>query len=211
MAGYDPRGAFGQGLAYAVANRGACHLSASLFVMEVFTGYLDPYATNGKSAYIVFLESLNNGINSLPTCMFTSFAYLLESPIVKFSPKFILKIIMRHFYPLALMLMDISLYTKLFEACTGLKMSKGQFLKAGNRIHTLERYMNTREGISRRDDTLPVRFLQDGRKKDPEKRIVPLEKMIDGYYKRRGFDRNGIPRDRTLKKLGIEPKSMDLP
>ncbi len=211
MAGYDPRGTYGQGLAYAVANRGACHLSASLFVMEVFTGYLKPHATWGKSAYVVFLESLNNGINSLPTCLFTSFAYLLETPLVKRFQKYwftrvAFKFFMRYLYFFVIPLMDISLYTKLFEACTGFEMSKTQFLKAGTRIHTLERYMNTREGISRKDDTLPERFLREGRKKDPEGKIVPLEKMIDGYYKKRGYDRNGIPTEGTLKELGIEPK-----
>ena len=210
MAGYDPRGAYGQGLAYAVANRGACHLSASLFVLEVFTGYLKPYGTWGKSAYVVFLESLSNGINSLPTCLFTSFAYLLETRLVKFFQKWgatrlAFKFLMRYLYFIVIPLMDISLYTSLFEACTGLKMSRSQFLEAGNRIHTLERYMNTREGISRKDDTLPERFLEEARKEDPEKRVLPLKKMIDGYYKKRGFDSNGIPTSRTLKKLGIEP------
>ena len=36
MGAYDPRGCFGQGLSYATANRGACHLSASLMVLESF-------------------------------------------------------------------------------------------------------------------------------------------------------------------------------
>ena len=38
FSGYDPRGSWGQGLAYAVANRGACHLSATLMALEVFDG-----------------------------------------------------------------------------------------------------------------------------------------------------------------------------
>jgi aldehyde:ferredoxin oxidoreductase len=41
MAGYDPRGSWGQGVAYAVANRGACHLSATIFPLEVFFGFLN--------------------------------------------------------------------------------------------------------------------------------------------------------------------------
>ena len=73
-------------------------------------------------------------------------------------------------------------------------MSK--FLEAGDRIHTLERYMNTHEGISKKDDTLPDRLLKS----------IPLAEMIDEYYKKRGFDEDGIPKPETLKKLGIEPK-----
>ena len=49
--------------------------------------------------------------------------------------------------------------------------------------------MNTREGITRRDDTLPDRLLRECRISDPEKRTVPLSKMLPGYYKLRGIRR----------------------
>jgi aldehyde:ferredoxin oxidoreductase len=81
-----------------------------------------------------------------------------------------------------------------------------KMLKIGKRIHVLERYMNTREGIARKDDTLPGRLLNEGRASDPKHRTVPLEKMLPKYYKVRGYDENGIPRDRTLRKLKIEKK-----
>ena len=38
MAAYDPRGSWGQGLSYAVANRGACHLSGYTTGLEVLLG-----------------------------------------------------------------------------------------------------------------------------------------------------------------------------
>ncbi len=63
--------------------------------------------------------------------------------------------------------------------------------------------MNTREGISRKDDTLPARFLEEGRKCDPEKRTVPIDQMLDKYYKLRGYDANGIPTPERLEKLGL--------
>jgi len=66
--------------------------------------------------------------------------------------------------------------------------------------------MNTREGISRKDDTLPRRLLSEGRACDVKKRVVPLESMLKKYYKLRGYDSNGIPKERTLKRLGIEIK-----
>lgn len=104
---------------------------------------------------------------------------------------------------IAVKLVDFSTYTALWSAVTGTEISDAEFLKAGDRIHVLERYMNTREGISRKDDTLPPRLLKEGRKSDPNKRTVPLEKMLDKYYKFRGYDSNGIPTERTLKRLGI--------
>ena len=64
--------------------------------------------------------------------------------------------------------------------------------------------MNCREGISRKDDTLPDRFLKEHREEDLHKRTVPLEKMLDKYYKLRGYDTSGIPTVDTLKRLDIQ-------
>jgi len=77
------------------------------------------------------------------------------------------------------------------------------FRKAGERVHVLERYMNTREGISKKDDTLPRRLLTEGRRCDSEQHTVPLAPMLEKYYKIRGYDADGIPTPRTLQKLGI--------
>jgi aldehyde:ferredoxin oxidoreductase len=67
--------------------------------------------------------------------------------------------------------------------------------------------MNTKMGISRKDDTLPGRFLKEGRTNDPKKRVVPLEKMVTRYYKVRGYDQNGIPTLKTLRRLCIPVRS----
>ena len=85
----------------------------------------------------------------------------------------------------------------------GLGLSQAEFLQAGERIHILERLMNMREGISRKDETLPARFLREGRVCDPMKLTVPLEAMLDGHYRLRGFDPRGIPKVPTLSRLGL--------
>ena len=100
--------------------------------------------------------------------------------------------------------MDISVYNKLYTSITGIKLSQNQMFKTGRRIHILERYMNTREGITRKDDTLPKRFLEEPRLSDSKKWVVPLDKMLAKYYKKKGYDNNGIPLPKTLAKLGIE-------
>lgn len=203
MAGYDPRGAWGQGLSYAVANRGACHLSATLFSLEVFMGFLNPYTTRAKAHFVKFFENLFAAVNSLHVCQFTAFAYVLEEPIVKYTPKWMLRMNMQYLPRIAQKLILIPTLTGLFNSVTGLKLSQAEFLQAGERIHTLERLMNTREGISRKDDTLPARFLREGRACDPLKRTVPLEAMLEEYYRLRGFDDQGIPREQTLSRLGL--------
>ncbi len=204
MAAYDPRGSWGQGLAYAVANRGACHLSAYLIALEVLFKFLNPFKTYAKAEFTKLFESAFCGVNSLQTCEFTAYAYTMESPLTKYTPDPVLAVMMQYLPQVTTKLVDFSIYADLFETVSGIPMPTAEFLKAGDRIHVLERHMNCREGISRRDDTLPGRFLNEGREEDLKKRTVPLEKMLDKYYRLRGYDANGIPRVDTLKKFGIE-------
>lgn len=203
MAAYDPRGSFGQGLAYAVANRGGCHLSSYLVAQEVYFGFLKPDSCYGKAKWVKFFEDLTCCINSLQTCHFTMFAFLMEPPLFKYTPDFISGILMRYLPSVAISLIDFSIYTGLFNSVTGIHLSNKEFIKAGERIHLLERYMNSREGIRRNDDTLPERLLKQGRKFDPDNKVVPLDTMLHEYYKVRGFDKDGIPLKKKLEELGI--------
>jgi aldehyde:ferredoxin oxidoreductase len=47
--------------------------------------------------------------------------------------------------------------------------------------------------------------LREFRKCDSKERAIPLEKMLNRYYFVRGYDKNGIPKAKTLKKLKIKP------
>jgi len=207
MAAYDPRGCVGHGLSYATANRGACHLSSVLFSLEAYLGMASPYATRWKPFMVKFMENVLSAVNSLHICLFTAYAVFLEPPLIKLTPVPLIKQLNQNLSLVALNLMDVSLWPELWHAVLGktyipyLGMLK--FIKAGERVHVLERYMNTREGISRKDDTLPRRFLTEGRKCDQKEHTVPLEKMLGKYYRLRGYDANGIPKKRTLKRLNI--------
>ncbi|MBA3012832.1 MAG: aldehyde ferredoxin oxidoreductase family protein [Proteobacteria bacterium] len=203
MAAYDPRGSFGQGLAYAVANRGACHLSAYMVAQEVYLKLLKPDSAFGKAKWVKFFEDLTCCINSLQTCQFTMFAFLLEPPLSKYTPRPLLAILMQYLPDLAIRLIDVSLYLGLWNAVTGIRLSTKEFLQAGERIHVLERLMNTREGIDSKDDVLPLRFLVRGRASDGQKKVVPLDKMRAQYYRVRKYDEKGIPRTEKLKQLEI--------
>ena len=84
-------------------------------------------------------------------------------------------------------------------------ISISDLILIGERIYTLERLFNIREGFSRKDDTLPKRFLetplQDGPSKD---RVVPLENLLNEYYEVRKWDNNGIPTAELLEKLSLK-------
>jgi aldehyde:ferredoxin oxidoreductase len=208
MAAYDPRGCFGHGLSYAVANRGGCHLSAALWGLETYFHLANPSAIKGKPAMVKFFENIYSAVNSLHTCQFTAYPVFLEPALVKYTPILLLKLLIQNATSLALSLMDISLWPKLWSAVIGNKLSVGNYKKAGERIHILERYMNTREGISKDDDILPGRLLHEGRKDDRQGRTVPLHKMLHKYYKLRGYDTQGIPTGKTLTRLGIKTKAI---
>jgi len=203
MAAYDPRGSFGQGLAYAVANRGGCHLSSYLVAQEIYFGFLKPDSCYGRAKWVKFFEDLGCCINSLQACMFTMFSFLMEPPLSKFTPDFMLKVLMQNIPSVAIKLIDYSMYVDLWNSVTGLNLSGSKFIKAGERIHVLERYMNVREGVGRSDDTLPERLLKQGRGFDDDNKVVPLEKMLPEYYRTRGLDKDGIPLEKTLKQLEI--------
>jgi aldehyde:ferredoxin oxidoreductase len=170
---------------------------------EIYFKLLSPDSCYGKAAWVKFFEDLTCCINCLQTCQFTMFAFLMEPPLSKYTPDFILSKLMQYLPSVAISLIDFSLYTKLWNSVTGLNLSNAEFIKAGERVHVLERYMNTREGINHHDDTLPDRLLKQGRDSDPDKKVVPLDKMLPRYYKLRGYDKDGIPLPETLERLGI--------
>ena len=75
----------------------------------------------------------------------------------------------------------------------------------GERIYTLERMFNIREGLSKEDDILPPRFLNNPLKEGASKdHVVPLQSMLKQYYYVRGWDENGIPTQELLEKLNIK-------
>jgi aldehyde:ferredoxin oxidoreductase len=71
---------------------------------------------------------------------------------------------------------------------------------------TLKRLFNAREGISRKDDTLPSRFLDEPMPEGPGKgQIVDLDPMLDDYYRLRGWDlETGLPTKETKHRLSLE-------
>ena len=77
---------------------------------------------------------------------------------------------------------------------------------------TLQRLFNVREGITRKDDTLPDRFTKEPMPRGPAKgQVVELDVMLDEYYSYRKWDlETGIPRKETLRELGLEREVEEL-
>jgi aldehyde:ferredoxin oxidoreductase len=95
----------------------------------------------------------------------------------------------------------------LVNMVTGWNIDLAELEKFGERIYNLERFINVRRGISRKDDVLPYRVMNEPIPDGPSKgRYCPretLDKMLDEYYDRRGWSRDGIPTEEKLRELGL--------
>jgi aldehyde:ferredoxin oxidoreductase len=69
LPGYDPRGSWGMGLAYATASRGGCHMSAWPIADEAF-GKLNPFTIEGKAQLVISGQNYNAIKFSLILCDF---------------------------------------------------------------------------------------------------------------------------------------------
>jgi aldehyde:ferredoxin oxidoreductase len=96
------------------------------------------------------------------------------------------------------------------RALTGFDLDGRDVQRAGERIVNLERLFNAREGIGRKDDTLPARFLREPLNAEGPSHgaVLELEPMLDEYYRARGWDEaTGLPRPEKLRELGLcEPR-----
>ncbi|MDR0797804.1 MAG: aldehyde ferredoxin oxidoreductase C-terminal domain-containing protein, partial [Nitrososphaerota archaeon] len=80
---------------------------------------------------------------------------------------------------------------------------------AGQRIETLARIINIREGLNRKDDTLPWKVLNQPitdicSAKGSVVTSEELNLMLDDYYKSRGWTLKGIPTKKTLQQLELQ-------
>jgi aldehyde:ferredoxin oxidoreductase len=97
---------------------------------------------------------------------------------------------------------------ELLEAATGWQLTGEDVRKVGERIVNLERLFIAREGITRKDDTLPKRFLEEPLPEGSGPSTgstLELEAMLDEYYRVRGWDLDtGLPTKEKIKELGLD-------
>ena len=200
LAGYDLRGALGQALATATSDRGGCHL---------------------RGGWTIAIELWNQKWPSGPARKEKG----PSKPVDRFSPELKGEIVkwMQDWYAALDSLgmcceVEVALFpdtmAELASAMTGLDISASSLLKYGERAYNLTRAFLVREGFSRKDDVLPDRFMEQrlesgetkGRKIDRKE----FDKMLDDYYKARGWDLNGQPTAKKLTELGLEDVSNGL-
>ncbi|MDD5712662.1 MAG: aldehyde ferredoxin oxidoreductase C-terminal domain-containing protein, partial [Smithellaceae bacterium] len=219
MAAYEPRGAVGHGLGYATANRGACHLDGGYLIYFEATGpvLLNPTHWRSKAGWAILDQNLLSAISAGGNCLFTSWTFI-PGPAYKVPNSKILSAVISKvltyawasidgllMIPPALMAIHLPMlpHSKALKFATGMDMTFGKFLEVGDRGFNMERLFNLREGLTGKDDTLPKRFTDVPQIPGKDAMRVRLDKMMPKYYKLRGWDKNGVPTAKRMKRLGM--------
>ena len=178
--GYDPRGIQGMSLAFATSTRGACHLRATMYVPELFQGVLDRFTVKGKASTLKELQELFTVLDCMILCKFgarNAFANSWDNMVM------------------------------LVNAATGRDYTVEKLKQVGERVWTIERLFNLREGFSRDDDTLPERLfdtpIHDGPSKGAVVNKEDFFNELEAYYALWGWSKDGVPSNDALERLGL--------
>ena len=216
LAAYEPRRAVGQGLGYAVSNRGGCHLNGGYFVILEGLGLnIDAQTPHAKADFTMMFQDLMEMISATGQCLFTSYAFFpgflitrpngaIATAANKLLPHLGWAIRLMNKFPRVLAFhLPVFHHTKMMQKAVGMPMTFGKYLQTGERGFNLERAVNVRFGVSAAKDSLPKRLTDVPQDPNDPRTRVPLEQMKKIYYQARGWDKSGIPTCRTLKKLKI--------
>ena len=181
MPAYDGRAIQGMGLSYATSNRGGCHVRGYVTSTEVLGIPMktDPLSTEGKAALVKLFQDLTALVDSSDICLFTTFAIGLPE------------------------------VSGMLRGTTGFEYSDEEMLLVGERIWNLEKLFNLQAGLTREDDLLPPRLLNEPVTSGPSKgKVTELEVMLDEYYQLRGWDKEGVPTDEKLDGLSLSNRGL---
>ncbi|MBN1180051.1 MAG: aldehyde ferredoxin oxidoreductase family protein [Anaerolineae bacterium] len=194
IAAQDGRAQKSMGLAHVTSSRGADHLKAFPVIDE--TGYpaealrrygeaylpemAQPLATKHKPFLVKDGEDFGAVIDSVGVCKSGGTFVLAEL-----------------YWP------DIAAAV---EALTGMEMPVERLKRIGERIVNLQRCYNARHGITRADDRLPRRFLEEPSPSGNARgETIDVEPMLEEYYRLRGWDQEkGWPSREKLNELDLD-------
>ena len=178
---YDPRGAYGMSLAYALSTRGGCHLRAYPVSHEILRKPVatDRFSFQGKARIIKIAEDTQAMVDSLIACKSIFLAASLEE------------------------------YAHACQAVTGLPASAQELLRLGERIFYRERILNARLGFTSAQDDIPARFFEPPGTNGLAGDIRPIPRgdfltARDKYYRIRGLDPQGLPTLEKARELGLQ-------
>ncbi len=179
--GYDLRCLKTAALGFAVSFRGADHNRHGAYAFDVKGKVNRLIAEKGRGKMVRDMEDTYNLIDSFIVCKFSRGTYYKELP-------------------------DMA---KLYSLVTGYDMNDVELKRCGERIQNAARLFNLREGLGRKDDTLPWKVMHEpipdeGPSKGAFVSQTELDLLLDDYYESRGWTKEGVPTEVKLRELGME-------
>ncbi len=179
LPGYEPRGLKTMALGLAVSPRGACHNRSGAYEAD-FSGQVDRLrAEASRGGLVAASEDFSAVLDSLIVCKF-------------------LRKCFDDFYTET---------AELLGAVTGWNFSATEMRRIGERINTVKKLFNQREGWQPQDDWLPPRLLSEALSTGVAQGVsltpAELREMIQGYYNARGWDEHGFVSVKKQQELNL--------
>ncbi len=199
MPAHDPRSAKNMVLDYGTSNIGMSHIHS--YETWVITKY---------NRDVAELQQYNLG---LPDAIPGEYEERGIAPITKVYQDFgILADILGTCKFHAYCNMTLERYAKITSNLLGWEIDPIELIRIGERVYNLQRCLNVREGIRRKDDKIPKRLCKTPASGTysygdlgEKSAIKNTEQMLDEYYEDRGWEKStGIPTYKKLKQLGLD-------
>ena len=164
---YDSRAGASMALAYATSDIGAHHTRAWTIAKEIELG--KDWSDEEKVDLVIYHQTLRPLFDMLGVC---------RLPWIELG-------------------LNEQHYERFYSTVTGQPATLAELLEKSNRIYDLTRLINTRLGMSRADDTMPHKVHSAPVRTGPtagqvvDKQV--FERLLDLYYRKRGWDARGIP------------------
>jgi aldehyde:ferredoxin oxidoreductase len=164
---YDSRAGVSMGLAYATSDVGAHHTRAWTIAKELEEG--ETWTDEERVDTVIYHQSLRPLFDMLGVCRLPWIELGLNE---------------RH-------------YANFYTHVTGKEATLEQLLELSNDLYDLTRLINVRLGMTRKDDSLPYKVWANPPLTGPNAGKVidrdAFQKLLSLYYKKRGWDEDGMP------------------
>ncbi len=179
---HDPRCNWGDGLAYAVSIRGACHVSNLTFLLEwgaieypeigLDKNYM-PQSAEYKAEAAALTADLGCIMNSACWCEFPGTAY------------------------------SVTQWAELFSAVAGYDWDVEKMMQAGARVWFLQRCLGHIWGATGADDRIGRRIMTPVEDGGIAGSVPDMDTMLREFYEFRGMTPDGMPTRETLERYGL--------
>ncbi len=164
---YDSRAGASMALAYATSDIGAHHTRAWTIAKEIELG--QEWSEEEKVDLVIYHQTLRPLFDMLGVC---------RLPWIELG-------------------LNEQHYERFYRAVTGAEDSLADLLEKSRRIYDLTRLINARLGVTREDDTMPWKVHSAPIQTGPTAgKVIDREtfrRLLDLYYRKRGWDERGVP------------------